>query len=199
MAYTPGEGLGRIEATLVDATTACVFLRASDIGLRGDETPAELEAEDSLLTRLEAIRRAAAGARPRRSSPASKASGLSRIQRMSNIGIPPPVAGRTYRRSARCRPADLLGVPRHERNSGDGIFFFINPCVDGGFGYIEHNRNKTRLQGDQGPCAPSPPQCTGRHDRCRVVPVGRRRTGLRAPAPGRHAGVSPSPVSPPCW
>jgi 2-methylaconitate cis-trans-isomerase PrpF len=55
-------GLGRIEATLVDATTACVFLRASDIGLRGDETPAELEAEDSLLTRLEAIRRAAAEA-----------------------------------------------------------------------------------------------------------------------------------------
>lgn len=55
-------GLGGIEATLIDATTACVFLRAADIGLRGGETPAQLEAEDGLLARLEAIRRAAAEA-----------------------------------------------------------------------------------------------------------------------------------------
>jgi len=55
-------GIGVVEVSLVDATTACVFVRAGDIGLRGTEMPDALVSEVALLKRLEAIRRAAAEA-----------------------------------------------------------------------------------------------------------------------------------------
>lgn len=54
----PGEG--SIEASIVDATTAVVFVRAADLGLAGNEMPEALEALPGLLPRLEAIRAAAA-------------------------------------------------------------------------------------------------------------------------------------------
>ena len=59
--------VGRLEAvkdyaTLIDAAMPMVLLRAADFGLRGDESPAGLDANPALLTRLERIRREA-GAR----------------------------------------------------------------------------------------------------------------------------------------
>ena len=45
-----------VEATLIDNGMPCVVLRAADMGVRGDEAPTELEANDALRQRLETIR-----------------------------------------------------------------------------------------------------------------------------------------------
>jgi 2-methylaconitate isomerase len=52
-------GVGRIEASMVDAANACVFVCARDIGLTGAELPSVVEANADVLRKLEAIRRAA--------------------------------------------------------------------------------------------------------------------------------------------
>jgi 2-methylaconitate cis-trans-isomerase PrpF len=52
-------GCGRYRVSMVDAANACVFVRASDLGIRGTELPDEIEADASLLGRLAAIRIAA--------------------------------------------------------------------------------------------------------------------------------------------
>ena len=44
------------DVTLIDDGMPCVILRASDMGIDGQETPAELEANKELRSRLEAIR-----------------------------------------------------------------------------------------------------------------------------------------------
>jgi len=49
-------GLGRIEASLVDATNPMVFVRARDLGLSGTESPAALDADARVMAKLEAIR-----------------------------------------------------------------------------------------------------------------------------------------------
>lgn len=53
-------GVGAIEASLVDIGNAHVFVRARDVGLKGTETAAEIDADLHLRARLEAIRGTAA-------------------------------------------------------------------------------------------------------------------------------------------
>ena len=55
-------GAGAIEATLIDASTALVIVRAEALGLTGVELPDTIEAEPALTRRLEVIRRAGAAA-----------------------------------------------------------------------------------------------------------------------------------------
>ena len=50
------EVLSGLEASLVDATNPVVFVRAKDLGITGTETPAGLDADPTLVTRLEALR-----------------------------------------------------------------------------------------------------------------------------------------------
>ncbi|WP_114966063.1 4-oxalomesaconate tautomerase [Alkalilacustris brevis] len=45
-----------VKVTLIDNGMPCVVLAAADMGIRGDEPPAELEADAELRARLEAIR-----------------------------------------------------------------------------------------------------------------------------------------------
>ena len=52
-------GHGTFEVSMVDASNACVFVRAADIGLSGTEMPAEIEANTKVMETLAAIRLAA--------------------------------------------------------------------------------------------------------------------------------------------
>jgi 2-methylaconitate cis-trans-isomerase PrpF len=49
-------GVGRVEASLVDAANACVFIEAARAGVTGSESPAELDARGGIMDMLEAIR-----------------------------------------------------------------------------------------------------------------------------------------------
>jgi hypothetical protein len=49
-----------VPASLVDATNPMVFVRARDLGLSGSETPADLDADQAVGARLEALRTAGA-------------------------------------------------------------------------------------------------------------------------------------------
>jgi 2-methylaconitate isomerase len=53
-------GVGRIRATLLDASVAMVFAHAEDVGLTGTELRQQADADPALLARVEAIRAAGA-------------------------------------------------------------------------------------------------------------------------------------------
>jgi probable AcnD-accessory protein PrpF len=53
-------GVGRIEATLVNAGNATIFVRAADLGLKGTELQSEVNNNTALLAKFEAIRAAGA-------------------------------------------------------------------------------------------------------------------------------------------
>ncbi|WP_431285702.1 2-methylaconitate cis-trans isomerase PrpF family protein [Humitalea sp. 24SJ18S-53] len=58
--WLEGEAFGRIEASIVDAASPGVFIRAADVGMTGAELPQALDDDIALHARLEAIRCAAA-------------------------------------------------------------------------------------------------------------------------------------------
>lgn len=53
------EGIGEIEASMVDAANPCVFVAADALGLSGIEMPGQIESDAGLMRRFEAIRVAA--------------------------------------------------------------------------------------------------------------------------------------------
>ncbi|KFC72235.1 hypothetical protein FG93_02313 [Bosea sp. LC85] len=55
----PRELIDGVPVTLIDYATPMLLVRATDFGLAGDESPAELDANTALLARLEEIRREA--------------------------------------------------------------------------------------------------------------------------------------------
>lgn len=54
------EGVGRVEASMVDATNPMVFVRAADLGLTGGEGPGLIDARVEVMVNLEQIRAEAA-------------------------------------------------------------------------------------------------------------------------------------------
>jgi 2-methylaconitate cis-trans-isomerase PrpF len=56
----PVEGLGDVEVSLVDAAIPVVFIDAAMLGLKGSETPSEIDSNQDLLKKIEKIRSVAA-------------------------------------------------------------------------------------------------------------------------------------------
>lgn len=54
------EGIGELEVSIVDAANPMVFVRAKDLGLKGTESPTEVDENKKLLSTLEEIRGKAA-------------------------------------------------------------------------------------------------------------------------------------------
>lgn len=54
--------VGRVEASMVDAANACVFIEAERVGITGTEPPMEIDARADVMEMLEAIRCAAGAA-----------------------------------------------------------------------------------------------------------------------------------------
>ena len=50
------EGFGGLDVTMVDVVNPCIFVRATDIGFRGDETPEELDANPEAAKLIDQIR-----------------------------------------------------------------------------------------------------------------------------------------------
>jgi 2-methylaconitate cis-trans-isomerase PrpF len=69
-------GVGLIDISMVDAANPCVFVRAQDIGLTGNELPEALDANAGVLDRLQRIRRVAAVAMGIARDDAEAAAGL---------------------------------------------------------------------------------------------------------------------------
>lgn len=53
---TIATSFGDVEVSIVDVANPCVFIRASAMGIRGTETPAEIDGNADLLKKLEEIR-----------------------------------------------------------------------------------------------------------------------------------------------
>ncbi|WP_157892191.1 MULTISPECIES: PrpF domain-containing protein [Frankia] len=88
---TPSVG-GPIEVSLVDLAAPIVFVRAADLGLRGDEAPAALNARPGLLARLESIRAAGAARMGLASDEAAAAVDSPVLPRLTIVSPPPPSA-----------------------------------------------------------------------------------------------------------
>lgn len=54
------EGIGQVEVSLIDAAIPTVFIEASSLGLKGNESPQEIDSDSGLLDRIERIRSVAA-------------------------------------------------------------------------------------------------------------------------------------------
>lgn len=56
---TDVDGIDMIEVSMIDASNPVVFVRAQDIGIKGIESPIELDRDTALMERLDIIRRSA--------------------------------------------------------------------------------------------------------------------------------------------
>ena len=84
------EGVGRVPASLVDATNAFVFVDADAVGVAGTEMPAALDTSPDVMDRLERIRAAAAVAMGIAATPAEASSRFPSAPKIGVVAPPRP-------------------------------------------------------------------------------------------------------------
>ena len=88
------DGIGELEYSLVDIANPEIFIRAEAVGLRGTETPAEIDSDPELLDRLERIRGTVAAACGLASSPEHAVRESANIPHL--VLVSEPVTHRTF-------------------------------------------------------------------------------------------------------
>lgn len=53
------EGFGQLDVSMLDVVNPCIFVRASDIGMKGDEKPSDVDGNENLMNLIDNIRIAA--------------------------------------------------------------------------------------------------------------------------------------------
>jgi 2-methylaconitate cis-trans-isomerase PrpF len=81
-------GVGRVRVSLVDAANPLVFCSFADVGLTGKEPPAEVDADQELLERLEAVRAEAAVACGIAATPAEATRSAPSVPKLAMVGPP---------------------------------------------------------------------------------------------------------------
>lgn len=82
-------GLGKIEASIVDAANPCVFVTTGALGKTGTESPDEIEADAACMAALESIRRAASVAMGLAADEATAAA-IPSLPKVAMISAPAP-------------------------------------------------------------------------------------------------------------
>jgi len=84
----PVSGVGDVEASLVDVSNPCVFVRASAVGMTGAELPPAVDSDEGLLETLERIRSVAAARLGFVDDPADATTESPGIPKMTVVGEP---------------------------------------------------------------------------------------------------------------
>lgn len=100
-------GLGKLEASLIDAANACVFVEAAAVGLEGNELPADIDARADVMAKLESIRCSAGVMMGYANTPEA----VKRVQSVPKVGfVAPPKDAHTLSGEAISAAAgDLTG------------------------------------------------------------------------------------------
>lgn len=110
-------GLGKVEASLVDAANPCVFVAASALGKTGSELPDALEQDAVFLARMEAIRQAASVAMG--IAPDAAAAGrIPSVPKVAMIASPaamPTLSGRTIAADAMSLAIRMISIGQPHR------------------------------------------------------------------------------------
>lgn len=101
-------GLGKLTVSLVDVANPMVFVRASDLGLSGTETPQQINGDSSLLRLLENIRAHAACAMGLASDPESATRNTPAFPMLAFVAPPAPYRKFTDGQEVRAEEIDLL-------------------------------------------------------------------------------------------
>lgn len=83
-------GVGRLTVSIVDAANPLVFCRFADLGLTGHEQPDEIDADPSLLARIEAVRAQAAVAAGIAGTPAEATRDVPSVPKLAMVTGPLP-------------------------------------------------------------------------------------------------------------
>lgn len=109
------EGVGAVDVSLVDSTSAVVYVAATDMGCTGFELPDALDADAALLARLDAVRRAGAVAMGLVDWPGEAPLAAPRVAIVAPPGPFEAIDGTTYRAGSHDLTLRIVSMERFHK------------------------------------------------------------------------------------